>query len=567
MSIEVKIDSVSGEETYEVIQVHVSEGDYIKHDDTVIVLEGDKATIDVTAQIEGGIQEIKGGVGQRVSDGDIYLRVEPSHTAQLEQQPVTINNEDTDKDVHADVVVIGAGPGGYTAAFRAADLGLNVVLVERYDSLGGVCLNVGCIPSKSLLHVAKVINEAKEVSEFGVEFEAPKINIDKLRSWKDDVLSNLTGGIKDLSKMRNVKLVHGEAKFLNANELSVSGDETQIIKFKHAIIAAGSHAIKVPNFPKDPRIIDSADALALDDVPERLLIIGGGIIGLEMATVYHALGSRVTVAAKYDQLLPDCDEDIVKPLLERIEQQYENIYFDTLATQVEATDKELIVTFDDKGGAPETQAFDKILVTIGRRPNGNRLDAHLAGVNIDDRGFIPVNQYQQTNVDHIFAIGDIVGQPMLAHKALHEAKVAAEVAAGHHSRFDAKVIPSVAYTDPEVAWVGVSEKQAKQQGIKYGVGVFPWAASGRAMSLGRAEGKTKLLFDLVTDEIIGGGIVGVNAGDLIAEVAVAIENKNTAKDLAATIHPHPTLSETVAFASEVFEGSITDLYLGKKTVA
>lgn len=567
MSIEVKLESVAGDgdASYEVIHVHVNEGDHIRYDDIVMVVEGDKATIDVTSQVEGIIQEIKVSPGQTVNEGDIYLRVDPVELNAVNQsyRLVAGDEKNENDDEQFDVVVIGAGPGGYTAAFRAADLGLKVALVERYSSLGGVCLNVGCIPSKSLLHVAKVINEANEVSEFGVEFQKPKLNIDKLRSWKHSVLTNLTDGIRELAKLRKVKIFHGYAKFLNKHQLLIENDDNlkSVLDFEHAIIAAGSRANKISYLPEDSRIIDSANALSLDDIPKRLLIIGGGIIGLEMATVYDALGSKVTVAAKYDQLIPECDADIVKPLYEHGSKHYD-IYLETIVSRVEAQPNELVVFFEGNDEVPKEQSFDKILVSIGRHPNGHSLDADLAGIYVDEAGFIPVDKYQRTNINNIFAIGDIAGKPMLAHKALHEGKVAAEVIAGLHSRFDASVVPSVAYTDPEVAWVGLTEKQAKREGLLYGVGTFPWVASGRALSLGRSEGKTKILFDLVTDEILGAGIVGINAGDLITEVALAIENKIKAKDLASTIHPHPTLSETVAFATEVYESTITDLYIG-----
>jgi len=412
------------------------------------------------------------------------------------------------------------------------------------------------------LHLAKVINEAKEIHEFGVSFNEPKIDLDKIRSWKESVLNGLTLGIKNLANKRTVPVVHGVGQFINSHQLQVvNNGKKRIINFEKAIVAAGSHSMKIPGFPIDPRIINSSDALALESIPKRLLIIGGGIIGLEMATVYDALGSEITVAAKYNQLIPECDEDIVRPLTDRIKRKYKNIYFETLVTKIEANETELTVYFSGKN-TPKKESFDKVLVCIGRRPNGKHIGAEHAGIYIDEFSFIPVNKYQQTNLEHIYAIGDIAGKPMLAHKALHEAIVAAESVAGLHTRFDAKAIPSVAYTDPEVATVGFTEKQAKDAGIKYGIGVFPWAASGRSLSLGRNEGKTKLIFDLATDQIIGGGIVGSGAGDLIAEVALAIENNNTASEISSTIHPHPTLSETIAFAAEVYEGTITDLFLG-----
>jgi len=567
MIIEIKLEGLSGEgkSGYDVITTHVSKGDHIKHDDLIMVIESDKAVLDITSQIEGIVEEIRFSQGEKIYDGDIYLRVdapENSDSEKLNKVGIDGNLLDSNEK-RFDLVVIGAGPGGYTAAFRAADLGLSVALVERYNVLGGCCLNVGCIPSKSLLHVAKVINEAKEVAEFGVKYSKPKVDLDKLRSWKSSVMANLTDGIRELANLRNVKIFHGHAKFINSNQIMItdSANEDTLLEFESAIIAAGSRSTKVPFLPEDSRILDSADALSLDDIPGRLLIIGAGIIGLEMATVYDALGSKVPITAKYDQLIPECDADIVRPLFEHNSKNYD-IYLETLVTKVMPNKKELVVYFDGKNEVPDKQCFDKILVCIGRHPNGHALDADLAGIYVNESGFITVDKFQRTNIKNIYAIGDITGKPMLAHKALYEAKIAAEVIAGLHSRSDAAVIPSVAFTDPEVAWVGLTEKRAKKEGIAYGVGTFPWAASGRALSLGRGEGKTKILFDLVTEEIIGAGIVGTNAGDLIAEVGLAIENRIKAKDLTATIHPHPTLSETVAFATEVFESTITDLYLG-----
>lgn len=569
MSLEITLDNVSGDEkdVYEVIQIHVSEGDFVKQSDVVLIVEGDKSIIEITPQASGIVEKVLVKVGEKVSNGISYMVIDPvEDTVSENQSDSYFSKGNPAEDETYDVAIIGSGPGGYTAAFRAADLGLSVVLIERYPSLGGTCLNVGCIPSKSLLHVAKAINEAHEVGEFGVEFSKPKLNIEKISSWKDKVLTNLTSGIEELARLRKVKTIQGTAKFLNRNQLIITNPDTeqQIINFTNVIIAAGSRANRIANLPDDPRIMDSADALELKDIPERLLIIGGGIIGLEMASIYNALGSKVTVAAKYDQLIPECDGDIVRPLYEHIIEKYD-VYLETLVTKVEAKPDELLVHFDGNDEIPTHQAFDKILVSIGRHPNGKVLDADLAGVYIDESGFIPVDKYQRTNIHNIYAIGDIAGKPLLAHKAIHEGKIAAEVISGLHSRYDATVIPSVAYTDPEVAWVGLTEKQAKRQGIPYGVGMFPWAASGRALSLGRGEGKTKILFDLATDEIIGAGIVGVSAGDLIAEVSLAIENRLKAHAITATIHPHPTLSETVGFATEVFESTITDLYIGNKS--
>ncbi len=569
MSLEIRLDNIGGEDkdVYEVIQIHIREGDVVKHSDVVMVVEGDKSVIEITPQTSGVVEEILVTPGQKVSNGQAYMVIDPVEDALSETETSSnVLDESDSENKPYDVAVIGSGPGGYTAAFRAADLGLNVVLIERYSSLGGTCLNVGCIPSKSLLHVAKAINEASEVSEFGVEFSKPKLNIEKINAWKDKVLTNLTSGIEELARLRKVKVIQGTAKFLNSNQLIISSSDTeqQTINFTNVIIAAGSRANKIAHLPDDPRIIDSAQALDLKEIPKRLLIIGGGIIGLEMASVYNALGSKVTVAAKYDQLIPECDGDIVSPLYDRIVEKYD-VYLETLVTKVEPKPDELLVHFDGNDEVPTHQAFDKILVSIGRHPNGKALDADMAGVYIDESGFIPVDKYQRTNISNIYAIGDIAGKPLLAHKAIHEGKIAAEVISGLHSRFDATVVPSVAYTDPEVAWVGLTEKQAKRKGIPYGVGMFPWAASGRALSLGRGEGKTKILFDLATDEIIGAGIVGASAGDLIAEISLAIENRIKAHGITATIHPHPTLSETVSFATEVFESTITDLYMGNKS--
>ena len=455
-------------------------------------------------------------------------------------------------------------PGGYTAAFHAADLGLKTVLVERYSSIGGVCLNVGCIPSKAVLHAAKVITETHEASEFGIEFGEPKIDLPRLASWKDKIVSQLTGGLKGLAKQRKVEIIHGTGSFKNANEMIIETDKgSQSVKFKKAIIAAGSQPVKLPFLPEDPRIIDSTGALKLETIPERMLVLGGGIIGLEMATVYHELGTKITVVEMLDRLIAGADPDIVKPFQKRITSQYENIYLGTRVTGVKVTKKGLVVSFEGEK-APKEDTFDCVLVAVGRTPNGQKIGAENAGVNVDERGFINVDEQQRTNVDNIFAIGDITGQPMLAHKATHEGKVAAAVCAGEKRSFVARVIPSVAYTDPEVAWVGLTESEAKEKGVDYGKGVFPWAASGRSLSIGRSEGITKLLFDNKTQQIIGAGIVGTNAGDLIAEAALAIEMNCEVEDISLTIHPHPTLSETIAFASEVFDGTITDLYVPKK---
>lgn len=466
--------------------------------------------------------------------------------------------------IETEVVVLGSGPGGYTAAFRAADLGKKVVLVEYYDNIGGVCLNVGCIPSKALLHAAKVINESQDMAKHGVSFSEPNIDLDKLRSWKDSVIKRLTQGLGGLAKQRKVEIVHGEGKFTSPNELVVNGKESTTIKFESAIIAVGSKPINLPFFPDDPRLIDSTGALELEDIPESMLVLGGGIIGMEMGTVYNALGSNVSVVELTPGLIPGADKDIVMPLQKRVSKQFKEIMLETKVTNIEAKSDGLWVSFEGKKAPKDPVRYDKVLAAIGRAPNGNKIDADKAGVNVDERGFIKVDQQMRTNVPHIYAIGDVVGNPMLAHKAIPEGKVAAEVICGMKHYFDPKCIPSVAYTDPEIAWVGLSETEAKDKGISVEKGVFPWMASGRALSMGRDEGVTKVLFDPKTNKVLGAGIVGVNAGDLISEAALAIEMGCDAEDLALTIHPHPTLSETICQSAEAFEGSITDLYLPKK---
>ena len=565
-----------------VIEVHVAVGNVVAAEDPLITLESDKATMDIPAPAAGTVGEILIGVGDRVSEGDLILRIEdgPATRAQErvtgEAAPVLADppvraaapaaaRTAGDGDVTAEVLVLGAGPGGYSAAFRAADLGKKVVLVDRWPALGGVCLNVGCIPSKALLHAAKVIAETREMSEHGVVFGAPDIDVDKLRAWKDGVVRRLTGGLAGLARQRKVTTIRGDGRFTSPHQLQVELAEGGIttVGFEQAIIAVGSEPLMLPFIPQDERIVDSTGALEIDGVPQRLLVLGGGIIGLEMATVYHELGAKVTIAELMDQLIPDADKDLVNPLAKRVTRQYENVYLKTKVTNVEALPEGLVVSFDG-AKAPATDTFDRILVAVGRRPNGKLIGAEEAGVVVDDRGFIPADKQLRTNVPHIFAIGDVVGQPMLAHKAMHEGKVAAEVTAGRGSFFDARAIPSVAYTDPEVAWAGMTENEAKAAGVKYGKGVFPWAASGRSLSLGRDEGMTKLLFDEVTGRVIGCGIVGPAAGDLIAEGVLAIEMGADAADIGLTVHPHPTLSETVAMAAEAFEGTITDLYLPKR---
>ncbi|WP_404360701.1 dihydrolipoyl dehydrogenase [Methylotuvimicrobium sp. KM1] len=478
---------------------------------------------------------------------------------------MTANAAANESNLHAEVLVLGGGPGGYTAAFRAADLGKQVVIVERYPVLGGVCLNVGCIPSKALLHMAQIVHEAQEFASHGVDFGAPKFDLDKIRSWKESVTGGLNKGLDGLVKQRKITRIQGNGSFVSANQLQVDNDNgTQLISFDQAIIAAGSEPTKIPVFPNDdPRLWDSTGALQLREIPEKLLIVGGGIIGLEMATVYHALGSKISVVELMDQIIPGCDKDLVRPLHNRIKKQYEAIWTETRVTAIEALEEGLKVSFEgDK--APESAVFDAVLVAVGRRPNGNKIGAENVGIQVTEQGFIEVDKQQRTNIPHIFAIGDIVGNPMLAHKAAYEGKIAAEVIAGHKAAFDALTIPSVAYTDPEIAWMGLTENQAKEQGIEIDKGVFPWAASGRSLSMGRSEGMTKVICDKETGRILGAGIVGPHAGDLIAEAVLALEMGADAEDVALTIHPHPTLSETFAFASEVVAGTITDLYLGKK---
>jgi dihydrolipoamide dehydrogenase len=579
MSItEIRVPDIGDFKDVPIIEVHVKPGSEVKAEDPLITLESDKATMDVPSPGSGVVAAMKVKIGDRVSEGSVILTLQTGAAVNPAQAAPEMRSTGTPApshaggaaaagkaDLHAEVLVLGAGPGGYTAAFRAADLGKNVVLIERWPVLGGVCLNVGCIPSKALLHAAKVIDEASDMGAHGIAFASPNIDATKLRDWKSGVVRKLTGGLSGLAKARKVTVVEGSGKFVSPHEVEVAANgQTKRISFDQAIIAAGSEAATLPFLPRDDRrIIDSTGALELNGIPERLLVIGGGIIGLEMATVYHSLGSKITVVELMDQIIPGADKDIVTPLMKRIEKRYENIFLGAKVTKVEANGSKLIASFDG-GKAPEKDSFDKILVAVGRKPNGKEIGAGNAGVAVDERGFIPVDKQMRTNVSHIFAIGDIVGQPMLAHKATHEGKVAAETAAGKNSVFDARVIPSVAYTDPEVAWCGVTENEAKADGLKYGKAIFPWAASGRSLSLGRDEGITKLLFDESTERVIGCGIVGPNAGDLIAEAALAIEMGADASDIGATIHPHPTLSETIAMGAEMFEGTITDLMPPKK---
>jgi dihydrolipoyl dehydrogenase len=578
--MEIKVPDIGDFDAVPVVGILVNVGDTVEVEDPLVELESDKATMEVPSPAAGVVKEIKVAIDDKVSEGSVIIVLEgaeetdaPAPKPELEaKQPsapaatVATGTATGAGDIHAEVVVLGSGPGGYTAAFRAADLGKNVVLIEKNVTLGGVCLNIGCIPSKALLHVAKVLTEAEEMAAHGVSFAKPKIDLDALRGWKDSVVGQLTGGLDGLAKGRKVTTVRGMGVFTGPNMIEVTGeDSTTKVSFDQCIIAAGSEPVELPFIPHDdPRVLDSTGALELQDIPKRMLILGGGIIGLEMACVYDALGAKITVVEFMDQLMPGADKDMVKPLQTRIAKRYENIMLKTKVTAMEAQKKGLKVTFEDDKGNETTDTFDKVLVSVGRRPNGKLINAEAAGVAVSERGFIAVDSQQRTGVPHIFAIGDVVGQPMLAHKAVHEGKVAAEVAAGEKRAFDATVIPSVAYTDPEVAWVGMTETEAKAKGLKVGKGVFPWAASGRALSNARSEGLTKVLFDPVDDRVVGAAIVGTNAGDLIAEVALAIEMGCDATDLGHTIHPHPTLSETVNFAAEMFEGTITDLMPPKK---
>ena len=609
-TIELKVPELGGSHDVPVIEILVKVGDIVTKDQSLVTLESDKATMDVPASQGGKIVEIKVKVGDALNDGSVIALIEaetggsvsaakpaddkaaasaaakpaaaastsapatPSTTVSEAPAPAPVATSAAPKaagdsgrkaDIECQLVVLGSGPGGYTAAFRGADIGLDTVLVERYAILGGVCLNVGCIPSKALLHAAAVIDEAEAIAAHGITFGKPTIDLDKLRSFKEKVVGKLTGGLAQMAKARKVRTVTGVGTFISPNEMEVQTAEgTKLIRFENAIIAAGSQSVKLPSFPwDDERVIDSTGALELRDVPKTMLVVGGGIIGLEMATVYARLGSEVTVVELADQLMPGADLDLVKPLQARIAKRYKGIHLKTKVVEAKATKKGIEVTFEGES-IPETKVFDRVLVSVGRSPNGNKVGADKAGVEVTDRGFIPVDRQMRTNVKHIFAIGDLVGQPMLAHKATHEAKVAAEAAAGQKSFFDARVIPSVAYTDPEIAWVGVTEREAKEKGLKIGVGKFPWAASGRAIGIDRTEGFTKLLFDEETHRIVGAGIVGVHAGDLISELALAIEMGAEAGDIGRTVHPHPTLGESVGMAAEVYEGTITDLYIPKK---
>jgi dihydrolipoamide dehydrogenase len=582
--VEVKVPDIGDFKEVEVIELLVKPGDTIKVDQSLITVESDKASMEIPSSQAGVVKELKIKIGDKVSEGSVLLTVEASGaeaanppagygtstpaTSAPAPAPAAVAPQAASfsgsADVQCEMLVLGAGPGGYSAAFRSADLGMSTVLVEKYATLGGVCLNVGCIPSKALLHVAAVIDETAAMADHGVTFAKPEIDIDKLRAYKDKVIKKMTTGLAGMAKARKVTIVQGVGQFLSPNHLEVTAADgsKKTVQFQKAIIAAGSAVVNLPFVPQDPRIVDSTGALELRQVPKKMLVIGGGIIGLEMATVYSTLGTRIDVVEMMDGLMQGADRDLVKVWQKFNEKRFDKLMLKTKTVGVEALPEGIRVTFESAeagGTAPEPQLYDMVLVAVGRSPNGKKIAADKAGVAVTDRGFINVDAQMRTNVPHIFAIGDIVGQPMLAHKAVHEAHVAAEAAMGEKSFFDARVIPSVAYTDPEVAWVGLTEDEAKAKGIKLEKGLFPWAASGRAVANGREEGFTKLFFDAETHRIVGGGIVGTHAGDMIGEIALAIEMGADAVDIGKTIHPHPTLGESIGMAAEAFEGVCTDL--------
>ncbi|OHX21502.1 dihydrolipoyl dehydrogenase [Chromobacterium sphagni] len=588
--IELKVPDIGGHSNVDVIEVFVKPGDVIAKDDSLITLETDKATMEVPAEAAGTVKEVKVAVGGKASEGDVIVIIEAAGAAAAPAAPKPVEtvgvasattqagfapqaapvaaSHSGGADVECDVMVLGGGPGGYSAAFRAADLGLKVVIVERYSTLGGVCLNVGCIPSKALLHNAAVIDEVSHLAANGIKFGKPEVDIDMLRGYKEKVIAKLTGGLAGMAKARKVEVVRGVGHFLDPHHIEVSvttgsGSETtgdkKVVKFNNAIIAAGSRVVKLPFIPNDPRVVDSTGALELKSVPGKMLIVGGGIIGLEMGTVYSTLGARLDVVEMMDGLMQGADRDLVKVWQKWNAHRFDNIMLNTKTVGIEPKEDGVWVTFEGASAPKEPQRYDMVLYATGRAPNGKLLGAENAGIAVTDRGFIPVDKQQRTNVPHIYAIGDIVGQPMLAHKGVHEGHVAAENCAGQKAYFDARVIPGVAYTDPEVAWVGVTEDDAKKQGLKIEKGVFPWAASGRAIANGRDEGFTKLIFDAETHQIIGGGIVGPHAGDMIGEVCLAIEMGCDATDIGKTIHPHPTMGESIGMAAEVAHGTCTDL--------
>mgnify|MGYP000247546281 FL=1 len=581
-STKVEIPDIGSFDSVDVIEILINEGDEIKKEDPLITVESDKASMDIPSPIDGIVTKILTKVGDTVKKGSPIIEVnslEANKEKMPKEETVSIKKEEPKKvaksaktkdiaksDLDCDVAILGSGPGGYTAAFRAADLGQSVILIERYSTIGGVCLNVGCIPSKALLHTAKVITDAEDTGSHGVTFTKPEIDLEKLRDWKSNkVVKKLTMGLSQMAKQRGVQVIEGHGEFISSNQITVKlvdGSE-KIIGFKSAIIAAGSQPTKIPGTPEDDRIMDSTGALELKDIPKKLLIIGGGIIGLEMGTVYDAMGSDVSVVELTDGLIQGCDRDIVRPLYKRMEKRFENIWLGTKVLKLETKKEGILVHFEGEN-APKELLFDRVLVAVGRKPNGNNIGAEKAGVDVDERGFIAANKQMKTNVGHIYAIGDIIGQPMLAHKATHEGKIAAEVIAGEKVEFQAMTIPSVAYTDPEIAWAGITEEEARDKNIEIEKAVFPWAASGRAISTNRTEGLTKLIFDKKTDRIIGAAIVGTNAGELIAETVLSIEMGADAHDIGLSIHAHPTLSESVAMAAEIKEGTITDLYIKKR---
>jgi dihydrolipoamide dehydrogenase len=583
-TVEVRVPDIGDFKDVPIIEVFVKAGDTVKAEDPLISLESDKATMDVPSPAAGTVKEVAAKLGDKVSEGTLILTLSTGVTAAAPAKPAAAPAATAAvapaagayagaADVECEMLVLGAGPGGYSAAFRSADLGMKTVLVERYATLGGVCLNVGCIPSKALLHIAAVADEADALADHGLRFGKPEIDLGKLRGWKEKVVGKLTGGLAGMAKARKVEVVRGVGRFVDPHHLEVqltsgTGQELtgakKVVRFEKAIIAAGSQAVKLPFIPDDPRVVDSTGALALASIPKRMLVIGGGIIGLEMATVYSTLGTRIDVVEMLDGLMTGADRDLVKVWEKKNTGRFDKVMLKTKTVAAEATPAGIRVSFEGEKAPPEPQVYDVVLVAVGRSPNGKKVDADKAGVIVSERGFISVDKQMRTNQAHIFAIGDIIGQPMLAHKAVHEGHVAAEVAAGHRAFFDARQIPSVAYTDPEVAWAGLTEEQCKAQGIKFGKAVFPWAASGRAIANGRDEGFTKLLFDESNHRVIGGGIVGTHAGDLIGEVCLAVEMGCDPVDIGKTIHPHPTLTESIGMAAEVFEGVCTDLPPMKK---
>ena len=580
-TVEIKVPDIGDFKDVEVIEVMVKEGEEIAKDQSIVLVESDKASMEIPSSEAGRIRELKVKLGDKVSEGSVLLSLDVEETGassgqtknvpagkevRAETVSAVLASDEEKNVVECDTLVLGAGPGGYTAAFRAADLGQKVVIVERYPVLGGVCLNVGCIPSKALLHAAKVITEAEEINEAGVRFAKPEIDPEKLNQWKQGVVDKLTGGLAALARARKIQVLQGNGQFVSPHEMEVTGQNSNgFVRFKNAIIAAGSSAARLPGFPYGhPALVDSTGALDLKKIPEKMLVIGGGIIGLEMACVYDALGAKVTIAEFSDGLIPAADRDVVLPLLERIRKRYEAVYTRTRVTKLEENGDRLIATFMGNGAPEEPQQYDLVLVAVGRRPNGKRVGAEKAGVRIDGHGFIPVNRQQQTNVPHIYAIGDICGEPMLAHKASYEGKIAAEAIAGLKTEYDAMTVPSVAYTDPEIAWMGLTEEEARTKGIAVEKSVFPWNASGRNLTMGRREGLTKLLWEKTSKRLLGAAIAGTNAGELLSETTLAFEMGADLEDIALTIHPHPSLSETVLFAAEIGLGTITDLYIPRK---